>query len=79
MKDSPILALAMWILIPVILIASIWFLSTDRQKLKPAPVSDIENTGIIINPLCELNEDMRVRNCICDGRIAGGVCKEIKP
>ena len=36
----------MWTLIPVILIASIWYLMIDKPELKDAPVSDIENTEV---------------------------------
>ena len=37
----------MWTLVPIILIAGLWFLLThELSKLKPAPVSDIENTEV---------------------------------
>jgi len=47
MDKSSKIALVMWTLVPIILIAGLWFLLThELSKLKPAPVSDIENTEV---------------------------------
>jgi len=50
MDKSSKIALVMWTLIPVILIASIWYLMTDGSELKPAPESKIEFPQPVYTP-----------------------------